>query len=358
MGVRLSKYDVLEYHTTYSYILTSSSSPPLFFPLSLPDEEPDKWPHISSSFGAFDLAGFAKAPVYWFRSWWLSNITMDSPDRPPIPSSSLVVHIVETWKANPSDPSKPRTIHVYSNAPFVSLALNGVPVSTSPQAIAQFGFATYSATYTPGSLIATAFASDGTTVLGTSLPRNSWGNATAIKLSIDVPSPLSGTGNRLFLDGEDSALIRATIVDKDGNVCEDATNRVYFSITSGPGYVVGTGNGDPNSHEPNHASSRFAYHALVRAIVKVTQASAVATVAGDGGSEAVALMKAINVDAGSGTRSSAIIVGGATTPIVVSAVGDDGLLGDSITLETSNDFNDSVLQVAAANVQAGYVQPI
>lgn len=27
--------------------------------------EPDAWPHVSSSFGSFDLAGFPKAAVYW-----------------------------------------------------------------------------------------------------------------------------------------------------------------------------------------------------------------------------------------------------------------------------------------------------
>jgi hypothetical protein len=269
-----------------------------------------------------------------------------------------VIHIVETWKPNSADASKPRTIHVYSNAPLVSLALNGVTVTSSPTPVSYLGYAEFTVPYSPGSLVATALASDGSTVLGTSLPRNSWGNASSIKLTIDAPSPLSGTGNALYLDGEDSALLRATIVDKDGNVCEDSTERVYFSISSGPGYLIGTGNGDPNSHEPNHASSRFAYHGLVRAVVKVTQASAVSTEAGDGGNEAVELMKAINLDAGSGTRSSNIIVGGAATPIVVTVTSDSGLIGDTITIETSNDFNDSVLQVAATNVQSGYVQPV
>src|SRR5437868_5582073 len=27
--------------------------------------EPDKWPHISSSFGSWDLAGIPKTPVWW-----------------------------------------------------------------------------------------------------------------------------------------------------------------------------------------------------------------------------------------------------------------------------------------------------
>ena len=95
----------------------------------------------------------------------------------------------------------------------------------------------------------------------------------------------------------------------------------------------------------------------MRAVVRVTQASAAATAAGDGGLAAVALLKAINVDAGSGGRSAAIVPGGAASPIVVSASAQ-GLTGDTISISTSNDFADSPLQVAAASVGAAVVGPV
>ena len=314
--------------------------------------EPDAWPHISSSFGSYDLAGFPKAAVYWFRSWWLANVSLASPDRPPIaaPAAATVCHIVETWKANPTDASKPRTIHVYSNAPFASLALNGgAPTAGSPAAIKQFGYATFTVAFAPGALVASCLAADGVTVLATSAPRASWGPPAAVRLSVDSPSPASGTGAALYLDGADAALVRATIVDAAGNVCEDATDSVTFAVLSGPGAVTGTGNGDPSNHEPNHAASRAAYPGLVRAVVRVTQASAVATAGGDGGAAAVALLQAVNVDAGSGGRSARIVPGGAATPIVVTASAGS-LAGDSLSIATSNDFADSVLQVAGASV--------
>jgi len=317
--------------------------------------EPDAWPHISSSFGSFDLAGFPKAAVFWFRSWWLANISSSSPDRPPLTATAAanLVHIVETWKANPSDPSKNRTIHVYTNAPWAMLTLNGKDVAVSPRAVPQFGYATFSVAFDPGTLVATALAADGSTVLATA-SRSSWGPPAAVKLSVDVPSPATGTGSALFLDGQDTALLRATIVDADGNVVEDATNEVFFAVTSGPGAVWGTGNGDPSSHDPNHQPFRAAYHGLVRGVVRVTQASAVATAAGDGGAAAVELLAAVNVDAGRGGRSSRIVVGGATTSIAVS-VTSPGLASDSVNIATSNDFSDSVLQVASANVNVAYV---
>jgi hypothetical protein len=317
--------------------------------------EPDHFPHVSSSFGSFDLSGFPKAAVFWFRAWWLSDVPDSSPDRPPIASSSIVCHIVESWRANPVEPSKNRTIHIYTNAAFATLQLNGALVAP-PAAITQFGYATFTVAFAPGVLTATALASDGSTVLATST-RSSWGAPAAVRLSVDVPSATTGTGASLYLDGQDTALVRATIVDAEGNVCEDATNTVTFAIVSGPGFIAGSGNGDPANQEPNHAASRTAYHGLVRAVVRTTQASAVATAAGDGGASAVALMALVNVDAGRGPHSSSIIVGGTTTPIVLSARAQ-GLTNDSITISTSVDFADSPLEVAAANVGTAYVGPV
>jgi beta-galactosidase/beta-glucuronidase len=54
--------------------------------------EPGSWPHVSSSFGAIDLAGFQKPPAWWYRSVWLSNVSAAGkyantplpPSRPPL----------------------------------------------------------------------------------------------------------------------------------------------------------------------------------------------------------------------------------------------------------------------------------
>ena len=47
-----------------------------------------------------------------------------------------------------------------------------------------------------------------------------------------------------------------------------------FSIVSGPGRIIGVGNGDPFCHEPNKASWRSAYHGLARVVVQVTENAA------------------------------------------------------------------------------------
>merc|ERR1712072_919464 len=87
---------------------------------------------------------------------------------------------------------------------------------------------------------------------------------------MDAPSAQTGTGTALFLDGHDAALLRASVVDSEGRVMHLATDNVSFRVVSGPGFVQGTGNGDPHCHEPNNAPWHSAYHGLVRAVIRVT----------------------------------------------------------------------------------------
>ena len=307
--------------------------------------EPDRWPHVSSSFGSYDLAGFPKGAVAWYRSWWLSNVSMGAADRPPIPSTAFTVHILEAWRPHPTSPN--RTINVYSNAPTVSLSLNGAAPALFP--MPAFGYARFTLPYAPGVLTAQALDASGAPVA--TATRASWGAPAALRLRVDSPSPSTGTGRALYLDGSDTALVRAEVVDAQGNVCGDAATRVAWSVTSGPGAIWGTSNGDPANQEPNHAPVRAAYNGLVRAVVRVTQASAVATQWGDGGAESVGLLAAVNVDG--------VVVPlpqGSTPPAIVVAATAQGLVGASVTIPTSVAWEDSVLAAAAANVARGVVE--
>ena len=59
------------------------------------------------------------------------------------------------------------------------------------------------------------------------------GAATKLQLTIDVPSPLTGTGQALLLDGQDAGLIRCSIVDDNGIVVNEANDLITFEIVSG-----------------------------------------------------------------------------------------------------------------------------
>jgi len=63
----------------------------------------------------------------------------------------------------------------------------------------------------------------------------------------------------LKADGCDVAVIRVAIKDARGRVVPTADNLVTFSI-EGPGKIIGTGNGNPSSHEPDKATQRMAFN--------------------------------------------------------------------------------------------------
>ena len=307
--------------------------------------EPGNWPHVSSSFGAIDLAGFNKPPSWWYRSVWLANISATDAGRPPIANAAAAntVRIVESWA--PPAAGTTRTVHVYSNAPLVALFLNGAAVG-SPLPVPYFSQATFTVTYAAGTLVAKALAADGVTVLATH-SISSWGAAVGLTLTMDVPSLLTGTGSAVFVDGKDVALLRATIVDAQGNVVRDSTPVVTFAVTAGPGFVAGVGNGDPACQEPSQSSSRSAYHGLARGIIRVT-------VDASGPPADRALRALVNVDAGNGalSRASSILQGpasGAPTSITVTATAP-GLATATITIPLSIDPKDSVLAVASASI--------
>ena len=100
--------------------------------------------------------------------------------------------------------------------------------------------------------------------------RTTNGKATKLGLSIDAPSAATGTGSAVLLDGHDVALLRASILDDNGNVMVLASNNISFRVVSGPGAIQGAGNGDPHCHEPNNVPYHTAYHGLVRVVVRVT----------------------------------------------------------------------------------------
>eukprot|EP00041_Stephanoeca_diplocostata_P041980 m.9800 g.9800 ORF g.9800 m.9800 type:complete len:270 (+) comp7002_c0_seq1:74-883(+) len=146
---------------------------------------------------------------------------------------------------------------------------------------AQMGWANWTqwqpAAFVPGNLTAAAYRVDPGAHAGT-LPAATDasitpGTAVALSLSLDAPNPQTGTGNGLLLDGQDAALVRVSVLDSKGRLVSGpngGTHNVTFRVVSGPGRVVGVGNGDPSCHEPNRAQWRTTYHGLARAIVQTT----------------------------------------------------------------------------------------
>ena len=249
--------------------------------------------------------------------------------------------IVEQWAPSANGT---RTIHVYANAPLVRLRLPSGAAFGPPAAVAAFGAAAafYGVPFSPGTLPAEALAADGATVLATARAA-SWGAPAALALTLDAPSPRTGTGGAVLLDGVDVALLRATVVDAAGNACGDAAPTITFAVTAGPARIVGTHNGDPSLQALAGEAAVPAYGGLARAIARVTLAAA-------GSPADRQLLAAVNVDAGRG-NSSAVATSGAPPPAAFTVTASaPGLAPATIEVPLSTDPADAVLAVAAASV--------
>ena len=222
------------------------------------------WPQVSCNFGSFDLAGFPKPAAYHYRSWWLANLATTDMSRPPVTGGADidVVRIVHDWR----EPAPP-IVAVYSNLPFVELFLNGKSLGTKRMAWA--AWTQWDPKFVPGNLTAVAYDANGIAkARHTSLTP---GPAQTLSLTIDAPAVATGTGEALLLDGQDAAMLRASVLDAHGNLASGLESfNISFTVIAGPGRVSGVGNGSPVSHERNKGSSCSTYHGLARAIIQTT----------------------------------------------------------------------------------------
>ncbi|KAL1520787.1 hypothetical protein AB1Y20_022351 [Prymnesium parvum] len=234
---------------------------------------------VSSTYGQYDICGFPKAAAAWYRMQWLLHVP-DGPDKTFPTGGKHEVHLVESWESPDSFPSTKgnttRAIHAYTSAPAVELLVNGKSYGSRRVSAMIEGPGSYaewtSVPFEPGVLTAVARDAKGAAVATATRTTN--GKPARLALSLDAPSERTGTGRALLLDGQDAALLRASVLDASGVVMHLATNNISFRVVSGPGVVQGAHNGDPHCHEPNNAPWHSAYHGLVRAVVRVTSVAA------------------------------------------------------------------------------------
>jgi beta-galactosidase len=208
------------------------------------ETQPLQWPATSSSFGCMDLCGFPKAAYYIHQAQWLSR-----------PMVQLIPHW--NWKGKEG---KPVWIKAFTNADAVALFLNGKPQGEKP--VDKYEFVRWdNVLYEPGKLEAVA-KNNGVEVARCVVETT--GEPAAVQLIADRPN-LAG-------DGWDAQPITVQVVDDKGRVVPEASNLVKFEI-SGPGVIIGLGNGDPTCHEPEKGDHRSVFHGLAQVIVQSTRGS-------------------------------------------------------------------------------------
>ena len=73
-------------------------------------------------------------------------------------------------------------------------------------------------------------------------------------------------------DRQDVSVVNVSVVDAQGRVVPVADNLIRFEL-SGPGRIIGVGNGNPSSHEADKAKERKVFCGLAQVIVQSSDQS-------------------------------------------------------------------------------------
>ena len=202
---------------------------------------PYGWPTIASFFGAMDLCGFPKTAYDIHRAAWIDDA----------PVVALAPHW--TWPGREGQPTK---ILVSSNAERVVLRLNGKTVGEA--AVDRLMGNEWTIPYAPGRIEAIAYRG------GREVARaahETAGPPVALRLT---PARQAMAGN-----GEDAQPITIDAIDSRGRHVPIANLVTGFTVDGAS--IIGVGNGDPNSHEPEKGDRRSLFNGLAQIIVQAAQ---------------------------------------------------------------------------------------
>ena len=207
------------------------------------EPSPYSWPCISSHFGAMDTCGFPKDNYFYYQAWW---------------ESQPVLHLFPHWNWSGKE-GQEIEVWCHTNLDSVELFLNGT--SLGAKSVRRNSHLEWRVKYVPGVLEARG-SRDGRVVV------------TAKRETTGAPDRIVLRPDRLTIagDGADVSVISAEIVDALGRTVPTASNQISFGI-SGPGRLIGLGNGDPSCHEPDKPPSfnqgrRSAFNGLCMTLVQ------------------------------------------------------------------------------------------
>jgi beta-galactosidase len=207
------------------------------------EPSPYPWPCISSHFGILDTCGFPKDIFHYYRSWW---------------QNEPVLHVFPHWNWSGKE-GQETDVWCYSNLDWVELFLNGA--SLGSKRIEPYSHVEWKVNYAPGVLEARG-SRRGEVVLTTK--RETTGAPARLTLHPDRST--------ISANGEDVSVIAVEVGDTHGLTVPTAGLEITFRI-SGPGRILGIGNGDPSCHEPDKPASpteakRSTFNGLAMAIVQ------------------------------------------------------------------------------------------
>lgn len=220
------------------------------------------WPSRSSYFGICDLAGLPKDRYYLYRSRWNTR--------------DETLHILPHWNwAGREGEITP--VFVYTNYNSAELFINGksqgIQKKSNQSKLHRYRLMWMDVKYEPGTLKVVAYDDSG--------------KAVAEKAIVTAGKPhhilLEADRQVIHANGVDLSYITATIVDKQGNPCPTASNRLTVEV-KGNGKYRAACNGDATSLELFHEPAMKAFSGkLVVLVQSSTQKGEIElVVSGDG----------------------------------------------------------------------------
>lgn len=220
------------------------------------------WPSRSSYFGICDLAGLPKDRYYLYRSRWNTR--------------DATLHVLPHWNWEGRE-GQTTPVFVYTSYNSAELFINGksmgVQKKSNQTKLNRYRLMWMDVKYEPGTLKVVAY--------------DDAGKAVAEKIVVTAGKPhhikLEADRKTITANGEDLCYVTATIVDKQGNPCPVASNRLNFSV-KGNGTYRAVCNGDATSLEVFHQPTMKAFNGkLVVLVQSTTQKGKIElTVTGDG----------------------------------------------------------------------------
>ena len=222
------------------------------------------WPSHSSLFGIIDLAGIPKDRYYLYRSHW-------NPE-------AETLHILPHWNWEGRE-GEVTPVFVYTNYPTAELFINGksqgkrtkdlsVTVHNSGDSISTAQFKRQQryrlmwmdTRYEPGTVKVVAYDEQGNAVAEKEM--KTAGKPYRIELTADRST--------IAADGRDLSFVTVKVVDKEGNLCPNASNQISFKV-KGKGYYRAGANGDPTSLESFQEPRMKVFSGMMTAIVASTE---------------------------------------------------------------------------------------
>ncbi len=198
---------------------------------------PLAYPAVFTQFGILDTCAFPKDNFYYYQSWW---------------QEEPVLHLFPHWN-HPDKDGKALTVYCCSNLEEVELFVNDK--SYGKKTMEKNWYLSWdNVIYEPGTLSAKGYT-DGKEILFEKIETTGTPYALKLEAFKDTINKDNGTG-----------IIKVSIIDNEGRMVPTADDEISFKI-DGAGEFLGTGNGNPASHESEKVPLRRAFNGLCQLLV-------------------------------------------------------------------------------------------